>query len=195
MGGKGSGNWYRWNTKSTTEDCKQIDIRLMKREGWLNAGNSGTLSWKRNNNPWGDIEYRCYEDKLVLDYRHRINGGEWQPVTQTVFISETNCNFGNVRHWFICPNCDYRCAILYAGSQLFLCRKCYHLPYTSQMKGELDRLIEQKHKLGNLIFDDYSYGDGWLKKKGMHHKTFQKAYRRYHEMNIKINMGIAGEFN
>jgi hypothetical protein len=36
------------------------------------------------------------------------------------------------------------------------------------IKGRIDRLISQKHKLGVRIFEHYDYGEGWGKKKGMH---------------------------
>jgi len=194
MGGLGSGSWYRSNNKSTTDDYKQIDIRLMKRKGWLIHGNGGSLSWKWNGEPWGDIRYQSYDDRLVLNFRYRTNGSEWKPVSQTIPIFNSSCYFGSVRLWFGCPSCNNRCAILYGVGKLFLCRKCYDLPYRSQMKGQLDRLIDQKHKLGAFIFDDYSHGEGWKKKKGMHHNTFQKAYHRYREMDTQIDMGIASRF-
>lgn len=194
MGGQGSGNWCRWNNRTTTEDCKQIDIRLMKRKGWLNPGRCGSLSWKWNGEPWGDIRYQCYDKRLVLNFRHRTNGSEWEQVTQSVPITNTLCNYGSSRQWFSCPICCRRCAILYAAGKLFLCRKCYSLPYESQMKSDLDRLIAQKHKLGKFIFDDYQSGDRGLKKKGMHQSTFDRLYRKYKTLNIRIDKGICCKF-
>jgi hypothetical protein len=35
MGGPGSGLWYRWNTKSTVEDYRSLDVREWHREGLL----------------------------------------------------------------------------------------------------------------------------------------------------------------
>lgn len=43
MGGYGSVNWCRSGAQLYTEDCKSIDIRLMKRKGSLISGYSGAL--------------------------------------------------------------------------------------------------------------------------------------------------------
>jgi hypothetical protein len=33
MGGAGSGNWYRYDKKSTTKECRSLDVRRFRREG------------------------------------------------------------------------------------------------------------------------------------------------------------------
>ena len=194
MGGTGSGNWYRGSKQDTTEDCKSIDIRMMKRRGWLNPGYGGKLSWTWNGQPWGNINYRCYDNSLELDYKFR-SGGEWEPVKQRIAITATRCNYGNARQWFECPRCGGRCALLYCASKLFLCRKCYQLPYASQMQGDLYRLIEQKHKLGKRIFEYYEFGEGWEKKKWMRWKTFDRLYNRYRSLDRVIDHGICDRLN
>ena len=194
MGGTGSGTWYRGNKQDTTEDCKSIDIRMMKRRGWLKPGHGGKLSWKWNGAPWGNINYRYYEDRLILNYRYRSGSSDWTPVTQTVTITTTPCHYGNARQWFLCPHCSYRCALLYGASRLFLCRKCYELPYTSQTQSELDRLIDQKHKIGSRIFEDYEYGEGWRKKRGLHWSTFERNRRKYLQLESRVNQGLCNRF-
>ncbi|MEH6559588.1 MAG: hypothetical protein V7708_17465 [Oceanicoccus sp.] len=194
MGGTGSGSWCRGSKQDTTEDCKSIDIRMMKRRGWLNPGRGGTLTWSWNGEPWGNINYRCQEGRLLLDYRFRSGGDEWEPVKQTIFITTTPCNYGNERQWFSCPRCGYRCALLYSAGRLFLCRKCYELPYASQMQSDLDRLVDQKHKLGKRIFEYYDYGDGCMKKTGMRWKTFDRLHARFARLDERINQGICYRF-
>lgn len=44
MGGIGSGNWYRWDKRTTIEETKRIDIRYMRQQGLLKPGWSGSLS-------------------------------------------------------------------------------------------------------------------------------------------------------
>lgn len=61
------------------------------------------------------------------------------------------------------------------------------------MKGTLDQLIDQKHKLGKRIFEDYD-GYGWRKRKGMHQKTFDRLHLKYQWLDIKINEGIVMRF-
>jgi hypothetical protein len=186
MGGSGSGSWWRWNTQTTCEEVKRVDIRYMKKHNLLKAGHSGTLSWKRGDEDSGYIGYRVEENRLILDYRFREHGGEWQPIKESVWFDRTPCNYGGERLWFLCPHCSKRVAVLYGVGARFLCRHCYDIHYSSQMKGKLDQLIEQKHKLGYRIFEDYD-GYGWRKKKGMHQKTFDRLHLKYQWLKIRID--------
>ena len=47
MGGVGSGNWYRFDKKTTTGECQSIDVRHLHRESACSAvrkrGNRGCL--------------------------------------------------------------------------------------------------------------------------------------------------------
>jgi hypothetical protein len=43
----------------------------------------------------------------------------------------------------------------------------------------MDRVINQKHALGQRIFEDYSNGRGYIKRKGLHWATFEKLHARY----------------
>jgi len=108
-------------------------------------------------------------------------------------FSRTACNYGGERLWFLCPHCGKRVAVLYGVDARFLCRHCYNLPYASQGKGKLDRLIDQKHKLGDRIFEDYD-GYGWRRRKGMHKRTFDRLYEQYWRLDMAIDDGIAGRF-
>jgi len=179
MGGMGSGSYSRWSSKTTTDQVKKIDIRFMKKNGLLVTNLAGKLSWSVGDNPAGDIGYANYSDHLMLDYRHRENGEEWQPVKQRIDYDRTSCNYGGHRLWFLCPRCNARIAVLYGKAALFLCRHCYDIPYTSQYQGYMDNLMDKKHALGKRIFEYYEYGEGWGKKKGMHWKTYNKLKSDY----------------
>ena len=58
MGGVGSGSWYRWDSKTTTESQHRVDIRWLKKQGYLQVGKFGCLSWSRGG---GLIPYRNWE--------------------------------------------------------------------------------------------------------------------------------------
>ena len=186
MGGRRSGTWCRWSTQSTCEEVKRVDIRYMRKQNLLKPGYSGSLSWTRGNESAGDIRYRVEQSRLILNYRFREYGGDWQPVKESVWFDRTPCNYGGERLWFLCPRCSKRVAVLYGADVRFLCRYCYNIRYSSQMKGKLDQLIDQKHKLGNRIFEDYD-GDGWRKRKGMHQKTFDRLHLKYQWLKIQID--------
>ena len=193
MGGSGSGNWYRWNTKTTTNDVKRLDVRLMQRNGWLTPNRQGKLNWTRNDEPWGDIDYRCYSDRLELNYRYRENGSEWESVSQRINLDKTSCHYGGGRPWFLCTRCNGRCALLYCDGKYFFCRKCYQLPYRSQNQSRINRLIDQKHKLGYRIFAEYD-GCGWGKRKGMHHSIFNRLYKKYCAIDSEIDQMIGSYY-
>src|SRR5689334_763605 len=68
----------------------------------------------------------------------------------TVPVVTTRCNYGKVRHWFLCtnPECRRRSKKLYLNRQgIFFCRKCLGLAYSTQNRCRLDRIIDKKWKL------------------------------------------------
>ena len=115
MGGSCSGNWYRWDAKTTTENQYRIDIRWLKKQGYLRPGSIGSLSWSCDGGQTGSIRYRMEVDCMILNYQHRPTGGEWEPVEQTVTFDRTPCNYGEFRTWFFCPQCWKRVAVLYGN--------------------------------------------------------------------------------
>ncbi|MEA1946461.1 MAG: hypothetical protein U9N83_04055 [Thermodesulfobacteriota bacterium] len=184
MGGYGSGSWYRWDAKSTTESQHRIDARWLKKQGYLRPGNFGLLSWSRRNKQTGSIGYRMEADHMVLNYRHRPHGGEWETVEQTVSFDRTPCNYGKHRTWFHFPRCWKRIAVLYGAGKYFFCRHCYNLTYSSQQESRADRLMRKARKIrermggsGNLLepFPD--------KPKNMHWKTYWRLHERSEHAN------------
>lgn len=186
MGGHGSGNWYRWNTATTLEETKRIDIRYMRKQGFLAQGMSGSLRWHVGDKPSGDIRFTTTQDYLQINYRYREHGGEWHPIEQRINFDRTPCNYGGERMWFLCPRCNHRVGVLSGHGALFLCRKCHQLPYASENEGRNNKLFSRKHKLGKRIFEHYECGQGYGKKKGMHWKTFERLQGRYEQNEASI---------
>lgn len=191
MGGVGSGTWYRWNKKTKLEETKRIDIHSLKKLGFLNANCSGSLSWNRRGQPIGHINVRMIEDRMILSYRYRENGSEWEPVDQTVTLTETPCNYGKVRKWFLCPCCDRRVGVLSLNGKLFLCRHCYRLPHASSSECRIDRMIRARDKLKDRAYDE----TGYRKKKGMHRKTFERLSERYWQIDWAVDEFIEGKLD
>lgn len=175
MGGPRSGNWYRWDKKSLTMEQKQIDIRWLKKQNYLQPGTSGSLSWSCNGESSGYINYVMEQDKMILQYRYRIRGEEWSDVEETVKFDRTPCNFGGDRKWFLCPRCFKRIAILYGAGKYFLCRHCYDLTYDSCNTNSIQRIFDKatklKEQLGGRAGMAYPIPD---KPKGMHWKTYYR---------------------
>jgi hypothetical protein len=108
MGGVGSGNWYRFDKRTTTNECHSIDVRHLHRKCLLTPGHWFTLRWSRADRETGSIRGAVTgsekPEQVILTYRHRSgSGGEWEDVREPVPLSWTACNFGGERPWFICP--------------------------------------------------------------------------------------------
>lgn len=177
MGGIGSGRRYYFNKKTPTESEKKIDIRWLKKHGLLKPNHTGSLHWSINGRPDGYIDYLMKSDCMVLMYKQRFNGGEWQPVDQTVFFDKTPCNYGGHRFWFLCPGCGRRVAIIYGAGKFFLCRHCYGLTYASQQEHKWDRLIRRARKIRRRLGADEGLQDLIIRPKGMHVTTFNRLFR------------------
>ena len=104
MGGPGSGNWYRWDKKTSCEEVNRIDIRVMKKNGWLEPGWRRRMSWNCGGEPSGDISYQVDVNGITLSYRSRTHSGdEWNDIEERVWFDRTPCNYGGHRLWFRCP--------------------------------------------------------------------------------------------
>ncbi len=175
MGGSGSGSWYRWDSKDTIESQRRLDIRWMKKQGYLRAGKFGFLSWSRRGEQTGVISFRVEQDQIMLNYRQRPRGGEWEDVEEIVRFDRTTCNYGGYRMWFLCPRCWQRVAVLYGVGKYFLCRHCYELTYASQQESRPYRLLEKARKIRQRLGGSGDMTDlfPW-KPKGVHWKTYNK---------------------
>lgn len=177
MGGRGSGSCTRWDSKTTTESQQRIDIRLLKRWGHLrnNSISMGTWSWSQNGKQTGSIGYRVESECMILNYRHRLSKGEWEPVEQRISFDRTRCNYGGFRWWFLCPRCYRRVAVLYGAGKYFLCRHCHGLTYGSQQETMADRLMRKARKIRKQLGGGNSLADPFpLKPKNMHWETYHR---------------------
>jgi len=182
MGGRGSGRLFRWDAKRTTAGLRSIDIRKLKKWGSLQPGREGSLSWSRNGEKIASIGYRIEESRMILNYRHRPDGGEWEPIEQTIPFERTSCNYGGQRTWFLCPGCFRRVAVLYKPGKRFFCRHCLDLAYATQHERPPLRLLTKAQKirerLGASLCTDEPI---WEKPKGMHWKTFERMKNKADE--------------
>ncbi len=179
MGGSGSGSWYRWDSKQTTENQHRIDIRWLKKQGYLPPGNFGLLSWSQRNKQTGSIGFKMEAERMVLNYRHRPQGEKWENVEQAVSLARTPCNYGGHRKWFLCPRCWKRVAVLYGAGKYFFCRHCYDLTYSSQQENRPDRLMRKSRKIRERMGGGANLLDPFPDKpKKMHWKTYWRLRGR-----------------
>jgi hypothetical protein len=118
-------------------------------------------------------------DRITIDYRYKVSGGDWVPVNYPVMLEWTACTLGGRRAWFICPakGCGRRVAILYSGA-IFACRHCNKLAYACQREKDDDRAMRRADTIRRRL--------GWCagianppgeKPKGMHWRTYNRLLR------------------
>ncbi len=181
MGGYGSGK--RYATKRTTGDMNNLDINWLNRNGNLVAGRRSSVAWSRGEESAGSIGIRAEEDLLVLGYKWRGSGDEWETVTESVPLSLTTCNYGGQRPWFVCPGvrsgvpCQRRVAKLYVAGKYFLCRHCYNLAYQSQREPKPDRLLRKAQNIRVRLGGTGSISESFPSKpKWMHWSTYIRLW-------------------
>lgn len=175
MGGLGSGRWPRLSKKRTTESQLRIDIRWFKKQGYLQPGTTGTVSWSFRGKKAGEVMLKTTTDHLVLDYRYQPYGGDWATVKQNIAFDRTPCYYGGQRTWFLCPTCHRRVALLYWVGKYFRCRHCHHLTYAAQQESKADRLMRKARKLRRRIGASADLTRPILfKPKNMHQQTFDR---------------------
>ncbi|MFX0095722.1 MAG: hypothetical protein ACFFBD_28550 [Candidatus Hodarchaeota archaeon] len=142
------------------------------------------MSWSCNGEESGSVRYRIETNRMILNYRHRQNGGEWESVEQFIPFERTPCNYGGCRWWFKCPNCSRRVALLYGAGKYFLCRHCYGLVYSSQQESRPDRLMRKARKIRKRLGASKNLMESILfKPKNMHQKTFDRLRREAEHAN------------
>lgn len=177
MGGYGSG---RTSNKLKAEHFRKLDVNSLNRAGCLEDGKCGNWVWSRDGEEVARIGYRSEGHRLVLDYRFRQYGDDWESVTMFAGITYADCNYGSQRPYFRCPgvvngrSCGRRVAKLFAGGKYFLCRHCYNIGYASQSEPRYDRMLRRANKLRQALGGEPGTAH-WIapKPKGMHQRTYQ----------------------
>ena len=169
MGGRGSGNHYRWQAKKTTvEDSLTVSMRDFRTR--LFRGAAGAITWTWTSGGSSSVGYSVTgtDDAPAVTLHYRWRGTE--DVTVPVRLEITPTQFGGRRWWFTCPlivggtACNRRAGKLYLtpGARYFGCRHCHNLTYrSSQEAHQMERVF------GRLGYSpeearDFAKGPGWL---------------------------------
>ena len=180
MGGFGSGGW-NLRHRSVVEHHRRLDSGKMNRLGVCKDGYVGGWVWTSADGERNWIGVRCEASHLQLDYKYRLNGGEWQPVQQSVPLAFQDCNKGGKTALFLCPHCEHRRKYLYGAGRLFLCRNCHDLTYMTRRERVYDRAGRRARNLRRKLGVELGMGD-WVgpKPKGMHQATFDRMREDIH---------------
>lgn len=171
----------RLSSKNTTSYYRQLDIRHLRRKGYLQPRGWITLTWSRNEEETGSIGMRAEFDRVVLRYRHRDYDQDWKDEEYSVLLDYTRCNYGGERAWFLCParGCSRRVAVLYSGS-IFACRHCHQLAYDSQREQPHSRALSRAQAIRVKLGGEPA-GDFPDKPKGMHWQTYNRLCTEFEE--------------
>ena len=199
MGGPGSGNRYRWSSKSTVESCRAIDVRRWKRDGLLSAGAHFSCYWTNYDGTRASISVHVEPSAVVLVYRCREGDNEWEDVEQRIPLSRTDCNLGGERPWFLCSvysngvYCGRRVAKLYGAGSLFACRRCYDLAYQSQHEPPHGRALHRAQKIRLRLGGSASSVEPFPDKpKGMHWRTYWRWMEKHDALDQR-SLVLLGE--
>ena len=161
--------------KRTADGCHSLDVNRLKRKGALTPGKGSSVSWSHGDRRTGSIMILAEERRLVLYYRSRSYGEEWQSVTEPVRLCWTPCHYGGRRPWFVCPGCQRRVGKLYVPGKYFLCRHCYDLAYGSQRDGWSDRRLRKAQNIRMRLGGTANLTEPFpWKPKRMHWRTYDR---------------------
>ena len=191
MGGWGSGRGQ--SGRDTTSDYRALDVRRLQRDGLLTPGRWFMWNWTRDGETLASIQIRTETDRVILNYRHKSGGSDWQPMDYPVRLDWTGCTLGGRRAWLLCParGCGRRVALLYiGGSGIFACRHCYKLAYASQRETCDDRAARRADRIRDRLGWEAGIlnGEG-DKPKGMHWRTFNRLHTEHNDF---VNASLAG---
>jgi hypothetical protein len=148
MGGLGSGNRIRMDTKATVG--QSLDLGMKNFRNSLYQGAAGTITWTWTSGRKSSIGYSVTgmdrAPSITLEYRWR----DTEEIRMSVHLESTPTQFGGIRWWFTCQlivrgvACNRRAGKLYLppGAKYFGCRECHDLSYrSSQEAHQIERAL------------------------------------------------------
>lgn len=158
--------------KELVDNQLKIDIRDLKKKGFkYGLEVSGTVNMESN----GSFAFSIDQNNLTLMYTLRDDLDSLRTVRQEIDLHVSECHFGGLRTYFICPKCGRKVMALYFSTKYFYCRSCCNLTYKSQQEDKIDRALRRVKKLRRrLNAENDMFGIIWHKPKGMHYKTFDR---------------------
>ncbi|MFZ5426791.1 MAG: hypothetical protein ACOZEN_07435 [Thermodesulfobacteriota bacterium] len=151
----------------------RLDVANLHKCGALESGRAGQITWNRGGGETATVSFQGLGYAVKLMFRVRVNGGEWEEVSQTIHLERTPCRYGGNRPWFTCPGCWGRVGVLY-GLRAFLCRFCHKLTYASQSEDRPDRLLRRANKIRARLGGKAGVSSFIVKPKGMRWATFER---------------------
>jgi hypothetical protein len=184
MGGFGSGQWPRRQTKDTVDSYPRLDIRAWQRQRLLRPGSG---FWWGHWTPEGRFVAALHVEVpdaagLVLQHVGHAGEGGRSPATYVPLVWSP-CPYGGRRPWFLCPGggpggCGQRVAVLYRAGTAARCRHCFGLAYASQRHDRPTRLIIRAQQTRRRLGGSGSLMEPFPPRpRGMHERTYRRLRR------------------
>jgi hypothetical protein len=173
MGGILSTRWEGHRKATTVEECCELDLGLLARQGTFRPGYAGSVRWSRGREEISSIGLLVLPATpgllLMLNYRFGQSG---ENVEVPIRLENTTLHFGGVRWWGRCPLmvnnilCTRRVRKLYLppGGRYFGCRTCYRLSYRSVQEHDkrVDALVRNPEAF-EAAYQEFTTEPGSLK--------------------------------
>jgi len=123
-----------------------LDANFLTSRGFFKSGRGPKWIYKCENKQDGFIgraKLTLIDSPHIDELAIRIEPSQNLLANNTIVnVTDTDCNLGGVRWWFICPRCNRKRTTLFfyyvRGSwieKILACRKCHRLVYWSQARG------------------------------------------------------------
>jgi hypothetical protein len=84
--------------RATTSGYLFLDVRYLKRNGYLRPGTGSSQRWSRRGEPFASINLSAWDGHVTLSYRTRDRDSEeWEQKEYPVPLEWTRCNYGGER--------------------------------------------------------------------------------------------------
>ena len=155
MGGYNSGR-YRTRNRGTVDAAIRLDLRVMRRQGFLVPGaiTSGSQSWSRRGEETGSVGVTVNlgnPDAGLVIVRFSLNG---DPRVQEIPLASRSMRYGGRRYYFLCPKHGRRCEVMPMVGGVFASRQAQKLTYQSQSATEIDRVQDRARRLEKRLWPD-----------------------------------------
>lgn len=171
------GSWTSGKARGAPKETAfwRLDLARLKELNCLKPGRF-SISWSSHGEERASISCEIPKafDRMILDYRSKERGGEWQHIRDTAWFATTTPNLGGERIWFCCPGCGERCRVLF-GAKYYRCRKCQRMTYSSQYDPMPQLPWSRCHRVRERLGGERGFSYPFPPKpKGMHWKTYYK---------------------
>lgn len=179
MGGYSSGR-YRERNRGTVDAALRLDIRVMRRRGFLRPGavTSGVLRWTwtatgEESGSVGVTVNLTEPDAGFVVVRFSLNG---EPRVQHIDLVSRPMRYGGRRYYFRCPKQGRACEVLPICGGVFASRQAHRLTYQSQSADQLGRLRDKAWNLEKRLWPEP--GSGKRRPRGRNRQRLLDAWER-----------------